>query len=87
MEKILEFLEANPQLLTVAELLGKIILCVLGIIIYRRTGKALNLSKAVEKPISVNMADGISIDELEEFAVALSQTVDKIHELKERKKQ
>lgn len=91
MQEVLLFLEQNPQLITLAELVGKICLCVLGIIIYRRTGKVLNINSkqgqnTVVNSSTFNPADGLTVEELEEFAVCLSATVDKIHELKERKK-
>lgn len=90
MEKIIQFLEQYPQLLSVAEIFGRILLCILGILIYRRLGKTK--IKDVGKSISSSseevsaFADGLSLDELLEFANVLSLTVEKIQQLKEQRK-
>lgn len=85
MEKIILFIEENPQLLTVVELLGKILLCILGILIYRRTGKVINVTKK-DSSATLSNSNPVSVEDLEEFAVSLSATVDKIQEIRERKK-
>lgn len=89
MENIIQFLEEYPQLLSVAEVFGRIILCILGILIYRRLGKTKIKDVGKSVPSSseeVSSSDGISLDELMDFAGVLSLTVEKIQQLKEQHK-
>lgn len=89
MEKIIQFLEEYPQMLSIAEIFGRILLCVLGILIYRRLGKTKlkDAGKSVSSSSEeVSSFEGITLDELMEFAGVLSLTVEKIQQLKEQHK-
>lgn len=81
MENFIQELISNPQLLTVLEMVLKLALFVIGILVYRRTGKIIKPSAKQETTVDNHP---LSVEDLEEFAVSLALTVDKITELKDK---